>query len=283
MSIQAIYNTINKKAQISLGLKQNVICLTEKPTIYEVILSGLNKTNVFINQACPGLDLSLCLTSDPVNTKTFFDTMLYNRINGLVVFGDHPGQQLKKEDIAIIKHRLARCHNITHSESIKNSWPIDMDVYSVGIPSVSVTSNSRKSLVVMSSHNINQAKIIHKQILEVIPDAGLLIDFNTSLDNLTAIVCDYKVCLNLDNYINVIFAMACGCSVVSRHNYGYNNVLTFRDSPSLNQSISDSLKYFDLEKNLRHAEQLVLRYDIETFEQTFADMISKLSQEPFLL
>lgn len=283
MTTAAVYNTINGVAATTMGHKPNILSISNRLNVFDFIISTqLEKVNVLRNSACQGVCLSLCVCSDPVATDTFVSNVRDNRINGVVFFHDYPQTTLKKEDLAIINHKLKDFHKITYNVNIQNSWPIEMSLSNPGLPNIEIYKNKTKSLVIMSSHHINQAKIMHKQILDVMPDAGLLINYE-SLESVSDVLNEYKVCISLDNYINTIFAVACGCSVISRYNYGHSNILTFNDSDSLNNCISQSFKSFDIDTNIHNAKELVSKYDINKFDSLFMQTMTDIIRKPFLL
>jgi hypothetical protein len=190
---------------------------------------------------------------------------------------------LKKEDLIILQNALRGTRKITFSNFIKQSWPLDLSIINPGIPKYPINiHDNKKSIVLLSNHNKRQCKIIHQQMLAILPDAGIITEFD-SLDRVADTLSMYRVALVFDGYINVLFAAACGCSIIANNDYGHDYIMTFRDSDSLNHSIKQSLKNYDYQRNMDIRLNILDTYDFDVFDKEISNVFVKQAEEPFII
>lgn len=282
MHSSTTFNIINTSAKIAHKYKLNVAYDTEEYTILDLIVSRLEHTNIYDKNCDISTDWSLCVSTNYLDRNSIRNIMFKEYVNGLMMIDHLPMSYLKKEDFIIINNVLQGVKKLCFNNHIQQSWPLALDMIPIGIPEYSINPDTRKSIILLSNKNKRQCRIIHQQMLEILPDAGIMTEF-ADLDSVAENLNMYKVALIFDGYTNVVFATSCGCSIISNNNYGYDHIMTFKDSNSLNHSIQQSLKHYDYQYNLDLRQQILESYRFDVFDKQISEIFIQQAKEPFVV
>jgi hypothetical protein len=281
MQHSATANIINTAAKIKHNHGLNIIS-NSNSSIIDLILYKIKKANILHSSCGVSTDWSLCVSTNYLDHQSIKTIMFQEYINGLVFIDNLPATYLKKEDLIILNNSLKNITKICFNESVAKAWPIKIDTMKIGIPEYPINEQNRKSIVLVSNQNIRQCRIIHQQILDILPDAGIITEFN-NLDSIADNLNQYKVALIFDGYVNTLFASVCGCSIISNHTYDHDHILTFKDSNSLNDSIQKSIKNYDKKRNLDIRNRLLQSHSFEVFDGAISEIFIKQAGEPFTI
>ena len=207
-------------------------------------------------------------------------------VKNIIPFADLPFRALKKEDFLILNQKLSSSKKICFNDLVYRIWSqyFEIDQIKPGVPDFQLNdSKDRKSIIVISNSNKKQAKTIHEQISKVIDDVGLISSFNKiSLEEAMIVLNQYKVAIVLDNSISCFMAMSAGCGVVCPIPF-YEEVLTYKNSKELNESISLADQLFDSGKTLLLAKKMKEDNSFKNFDRELYNCIINITKEPFLL
>jgi len=207
-------------------------------------------------------------------------------VKNIIPFADLPFRALKKEDFLILNQNLLSSKKICFNDLVYKIWSqyFQIDQIKPGVPDFQLNdSKERKSIIVVSTSNKKQAKTMHEQISKVVDNVGLISNFNKiSSEETITILGQYKVAIVLDNSISCFMAMSAGCGVVCPIPF-YEEVLTYKNSKELNESISLADQLFDSGKTLLLAKKMKEDNSFKNFDRELYNCIINITKEPFLL
>jgi hypothetical protein len=207
-------------------------------------------------------------------------------IKNVIPFVDPPYRALKKEDFLILNQNLRLSKKICFNDFMHKVWNkyFEVDLIQPAVPDIELNdTEDRKSIIVISTSNKKQARLMHSQILKVINDVGLLVSFdNLSLEYIASILNQYKVAIVLDNSISCFLAKSSGCSVVCPIPF-YEDVIAYSNSQELNRAIAEADKIFDSKRSIESAKKMKEDNSFENFDNELYNYIINITKEPFLL
>jgi len=207
-------------------------------------------------------------------------------VKNIIPFVDPPFRALKKEDFIILSQNLLSSKKICFNDFVYKIWNqyFEIDQIKPGVPDFQFNdSKDRKSIIIISTSNKKQAKVIHEQISQTVDDAGLISSFNKiSLEEAMITLSQYRIAIVLDNSISCFMAMSAGCGVVCPIPF-YDEVLTYKNSKELNESIVSADEFFNSGKTLLLAKKMKEDNSFKKFDSELYNHIINITKEPFLL
>jgi len=207
-------------------------------------------------------------------------------VKNIIPFVDPPFRALKKEDFLILNQNLSSSKKICFNDLIYKIWSkyFEIDQIKPGVPDFEFNdSKDRKSIIIISTSNKKQAKVIHEQLSKIMDDVGLISSFNKiSSEEAMITLSQYRVAIVLDNSMSCFMAMSAGCGVVCPIPF-YEEVLTYKNSKELNESISSADQFFDSGETLLLAKKMKEDNGFERFDRELHNRIINITKEPFLL
>lgn len=266
-------NYVNSINAVKKDLPLNVLYYDTK-SLFDKIINYLDWMNPLyqdsINQY--PIPYSTIMRSDTID---FFRKNQYiNEYGYLFLFHHQSYGFLKKEDISILATNINRYNKISFSsDTIK--WNLSK-IYHMkyGVPELDYEyRGNKKSIIVLNFNNNQQSHILYSILRQHFPDIGLITNNQLSLKNIYENISEYKICIDLDNYYNLLV----GCSVGA---YGITNTPS-QDNTCI-FSITDASAVIELAKTLMnktHNDHQELRYntkqnyDFKEFSRLFKTYI----------
>jgi hypothetical protein len=192
-----------------------------------------------------------------------------------------PSQLFKKEDINIIKNKL-NSQSFLSFYPDKSCWPMNKIKWlNYGIPNTNnIKQDKKKDILVINTKKQKQAYILYQYLKNDFPQTEMLESCSMVFEDITKILSQYKICIDLDSYFNAVLANACGAygltfldtfddAIYSTKNYGQ----IFEIIPSLLQKNTDT--YANI------SDQALKKYDWNTFENNIKEHFNSVLLEDF--
>lgn len=291
MSYSTITNNILKPF-VSLSSDNPVVhVLYEKSgSILDQAISYCdNISTIFNQQNIDFLSNDIYFTTNPIAYSSYVGHIKQKHMHDLVYFLHKSPNDIKKEDKFLVQDKLSKSKKIVKDNAIKNDWHIkdNASVLDIGIPIVNSNNVRNKSLMVLNTHNNRTIDAIYKDLKQYLPDAGILSNItNLSYPEISSILQEYCICLELQDNYNIGVAVANGCRVITNRNSEFNDyvfISEFNDINLLKEDIKNQLKNFENYDNKNAIKDIDIKYNFDTFNKKIYAMILDIMREPVLL
>lgn len=136
--------------------------------------------------------------------------------------------RLKKEDLAILNHKLSKTTKVFFDDGCSNSWNQNNSItINYGIPSNifnnTINYGDRKSVLIYSDTNQMLTQQVHSYLSNNDIDCNILSYSDLSIKDINKKLNNYKLILNLSSdKLLTLCGIACGCQVVTTDQSGTN-------------------------------------------------------------
>lgn len=187
--------------------------------------------------------------------------------NYILSIHSDPSMILKKEDLMIIKKNLNIYSFLCFSEN-QNSWPMEKIKYiKYGIPEIYSDieiSKKRKDILVINLKKQKQTSILYQYLKENFSSTDMLLENISNISELQKKLSEYKICIDIDNYYNLIFANSCGCTGITALRSNDRHIIKINSSNEILNMIPNLLNahidYDEVSKNV------ITKYDWKKFD-----------------
>lgn len=247
-------------------------------------------------------DVLTAISLSNKNTR-FFQSLLYSGIwiNDIIKFSQNipyyadffaplilsihsaPSSLFKKEDIDILKNRL-NTYNFLCFDEKKSMWPMDNITYiKYGVPNITnLEINKTKDILLINTRKQKQSYILYQYLKNEFPNIDMLDKALGDIEGLSKLLSQYKICIDIDNYYNLIMANACGSYGIGA-NVSYDryikNVSDYKDILKIVPQL--------LESNQNESEQIrvetIKKYDWNEFVNNLSIHIKNIIFKDFVV
>jgi hypothetical protein len=137
-----------------------------------------------------------------------------------------------------------------------------------GFPEIDINQNQRKSVLVINTKNNPRITAIYSKIKEFHEDAKIITSFSDmSLIEALDIFNEYSIVLAIDNHVDILFALSCGCSCVTNleiDNTGITKVVNFQNIISI---VNQAVATYGITDRAKIAKDIQKQYPIEKFKE----------------
>ena len=215
-------------------------------------------------------------------------------IKDLIFFHEIPNPQFKKEDKMILRNGLNSCNKIVFHEQIAKAWGLSEDqntnIIDYGIPIMQTEKTSpkksRKSVIILNFKHGQIARDLHNYIKQANDDSVCIESMPSSLQQFANIVSEYRVCIDINDYINVLFSASCGVIAIGADSFDPNidSSMKMTDYSNIHKVISDIMsipeeKYHELIK--KNSDYIHSKYSMINFTNKMMSLMSSIKSEPF--
>jgi hypothetical protein len=222
------------------------------------------------------------------STNKIFDTM---HLNSMIFTHSLKPSQIKKEDIALLNSNLQKNIKVFFTESAADSWRLDNRViYNYGIPVdkfYNTKQNRENKVLILNYNNFSNIETL-RQFLNskgIHTDIVTQLNFDTSM--LNELFNQYQICIDLNefNIINLLTALASGCSVVTYATPMMVN--SYGDVPNLYmaKTVEDLVSSIQYAMNTPHidcSEYLAKNYPFDVFKNNITSLVERLNNEVYI-
>jgi hypothetical protein len=282
------YNVLQKIVGDSIN-----IIYDSNNTIFDKLLAYTD-LGIYSKKSISSYDIPAdCYVSNDIldhsNTKNSLCNPLH--LSDLVIFHELPSNRFKKEDYIILKGLLKNTHKVFMHDSLVTGWGmVDHLSYKIdyGLPILDhTTQHKRSSVIILNSKQTNNVKSLYEYIKNVFPDAEMLTNMSDmSMQQIANKISSYKVCIELDYMINMLFASACGCYTITNMTDTFNQNLIgsfgITDFTNISNMISTILNSYQLENFANNFEYIKRNHSFETFKSNIELLMSTIKKEPFV-
>jgi hypothetical protein len=245
------------------------------------------------------------LTSHSLNNRNtfFFENLLYNGlwINDIIKFSQNiphyaefftpfiltihspPSPLFKKEDMDILKNRLNPYYFLCFDEK-SAAWPMDNIKYMrYGVPNIkNVEINKIKDILLINTRKQKQSYILYQYLKNEFPNADMLDSISGDMDGLSKLLSQYKVCIDIDNYYNLIVANSCGSYGIAANISYDSDILQVSDYKNMIKIIPKLLESNQTEHH-RIKSETIKKYDWNNFISSLSIHINNTTFKDFIV
>jgi hypothetical protein len=287
----------NSILNIAYGTLNNRINILYSPSsmLFDNILNDIDDINLFLDGDEVSSYYYDCYFSNNFLNHTNHTKKLSNQahLKDIIAFHSPPPPSFKKEDLVLLQNNTRNIHKIFFGEEVIRSWRYPKDnkttVMNYGIPVTEPSITRHKNVLIFNLENNPQIDSLYKSVSANIPNTDILktINSNISIDNIGKFISEYKVCIDLGNIVNSLFAMSCGVECISPITNDKDNPLmhSIRDFNNILNMITDILSKNISNQVRNEGSGLVYeKYNYSTFKNNMVEYMTNLkNNEIFLL
>ncbi len=194
-----------------------------------------------------------------------------------------PSPLLKREDINILKNRL-HSYKILSFDQNKQSWPIDnISHISYGVPDLGdLDITKSKDILVINTKRQKQSHILYQYLKKAFPNTDMLELQSYDIENISKVLSQYKVCIDIENYYNLILANACGAYGITASDSFDDTIIKAKDYDDIVRVLPNLLLLGNRDAEAIRKNTLN-KYDWNKFNQNINSYIKHIIAKDFTL
>jgi hypothetical protein len=261
------------------------ILYTYTETLFDKAMEDIPDAIMINNQVFLNIALSygLCIINDPLDFAQNIGA--YNNLfaNKVLFFHDGPQPSLKKEDLFLLKASLQKFPSFYFGLNHEQWMNSNIQSLRYGIKNINIDINKEKDILILSTKNHKQTKLIYDNLKQTYPNTDLLtIDNNKSYEDMMKIISKYKVCIDLASYYNVLCGVSVGCyGITTKKSYKDDYIYQISDYQQLmgivNEVLSSPIDIDGMRKYIKD------KYSYESFIENISNIITNYSAKAVLL
>lgn len=269
--------------------KQNYnknILYTYTDTLFDKSMENIPNTIMINNQVFLNVPLpyALCIINDPLD---FAQNMhVYSNLfaNKILFFHDGPPPSLKKEDLFLLKASLQKFPSFYFGLDPEAWMNSNISALKYGIKNIDIDINKEKDIVILSTKNNKQTTLIYDNLKSSYPKTDLLtIDNSQSYDDIIKNISQYKICIDLGSYYNVLCGVSVGCyGITSKKSYQDDYIYHISDYQQLTNIINEILSISTTNVNMMK-QYITNKYCYDSFIKNINAIITNYSEKAVLL
>lgn len=285
MSINYQIHNIFHTMHCRKGFNLNIL-YTYSGNLFDKIIQNIPNTTFINNQVFLTAPISygLCIINNPLDFAQNLDAYSQLYANKILLFHDDPPVSLKKEDLFLLRSSLSKFSSIgfssnAHLWSNENIKQIDY-----GIKPYEEIIVKEKDIILLANADNKQMKLLYDNLKQIYKNTDLLeIKQNTSYEDSMKIISQYKICIDLSSYYNILCGVSVGCyGITSRRTRTDKYVYQISDYQELVGIIKNILSqpHADIQ-NMK--EYILDKYKYNNFIDTLQNEIINNSMRPIVL
>lgn len=291
----SITNSILNIAYGTLNKRINIL-YSPSSMLFDNIINDIEDINLFFDGDEVSDYYYDCYFSNNFLAHTNNTKKLSNQahLKDIIAFHQPPPRGFKKEDLILLQNNTKHIRKIFFGEDIIQSWGYPKDdkttVMNYGIPVTEPSATRNKNVLIFNLENNPQIDTLHRTISSNIPDTDIIKTISPSkisINNLGKFLSEYKVCIDLGNAINTIFAMSCGVECISPIMNDKNNPLmhNISDFNNIVYTLTNILSKNTNDQIRREGSELIYsKYNYSTFKNNMVEYMTNVkNNEIFLL
>lgn len=276
-----ILHTMYAQRQYNLN-----VLYTSTDSLFDKIMEDVSNINLINNQVFLNFALSygLCIINDPLDFAQNLNTYSGLYANKILLLHNDPAVSLKKEDLFLLRSSLSKfpCFCFTPNYELwsnPNIVPL-----SYGVKEYLSPISKTKDIVLISHKEHRQTKLIFDNLKQTYPTAELLdIDYSRPYDDILQTISEYKICIDLVSYYNVLCGVSVGCyGITGKRQYSDKYIDQISNYQELIAIINDKLSANVT--NIEHMQQYIKqKYSQESFLISMKNTITNHSTRAVVL
>jgi hypothetical protein len=205
-------------------------------------------------------------------------------IKDMLIITEPPLKLLKKEDMMLLAERLQNCKKICIGQDTYSQWPSDlikMSMIEPGVIDLDFNADQKRKQLIILSDGSQSSQRISMFLYQKYKDVKIVTSYNDHI-KLMETMNEYKVCLNLNTYLDSLFAVHAGCITISKDK-SIDQVQTYDTVEDLLESIDKYIKIFDIKQQQEDSDSIKSKYSYDHFEKTLCKSIVEYIREPFVV
>lgn len=282
MTNKQIFNIF---AKISSFNKQSKMNFAYEPEIslFDKVMNDFNEINLINKELAelPGISVNGLLINNPVDFAQKMQSYTnFSLVPRTLFYHFLPPPFFKKEDINILSENISSCRKISFINH-NNAWLVpDMISMDYGVPA-DILSNilgryKSKDILILNLNKNNQSDIIHKQLEVTYPTLSVdcLKEYSLNLKDIVDIIAEYKIVIDINSTYNQLIALCCGCVVISGNASLQNKyMIHVSHSKEIVQTIPSVLNDYNKETLTKNSEDLLEKYNLNKFYQHLSKIL----------
>lgn len=289
MITQPILNVIDTAFRVSKNLKYNIL-LNMQDCIFRSVLQNIEDINFMlvddshINDICSVFNWNGVATSSYIGHSQQQYIYQNYHIKDMLIITEPPLKLLKKEDMMLLAERLHNCKKICIGQDIHSQWPLDlmkMSMIEPGVVDIDFNADQKRKELIILSDGSQSSQRISMYLYQKYKDVKIVNSYNDHI-KLMETMNEYKVCLNLNTYLDSLFAVHAGCITISKDK-SIDQVRTYDTVEDLLEGLDKYIKNFDIKQQQHDSEDISNKYSYDNFEKTLCKSIVEYIREPFIV
>ena len=293
MRYSTITNNIIKSAKISSNKEEtlNILYNSYSP-VFDSILKECQSFNL-IDDTLSDKDkelfsYNLYWCNNPLNYLDRRDHIKFQHLKDIAFFHEFPESNIKKEDKFLLQNSLENCIKVCPNTDIQKSWGLN-SAYEIqyGLPEANLSKGKdirpRKSVILIDHNDSHQVKLLARYLQQQFPDCLIFKPNNSSWQDISSTLNEYKICIVFNSYIDILAALSCSCQVISPLSLDEQYVATTTDFSNIIETVMSLIGSYNISDATDHSVMIQNKYSFVGFQQKLQGLLRQISKEPFIL
>lgn len=217
----------------------------------------------------------ITIINDPI--KIIENNNLYNNYsNKILFFHEDISSHFKKEDIYLINNNISRYKKYSFIPNIANKFS-DVEIIKYGFEqnAQNMHKDRTNDVIILYSNNSRQAETLQHFIKSKYSNVGMLNTKEiTDKSTIVSLLNTYKVCIDINNYYNVLLSVSCGCYGLGAGFPENNNFIHNIEDFNLINDIINKLLHEYNDSYINETQKYIIdNYSYETFKLNIKNII----------
>jgi len=191
-----------------------------------------------------------------------------------------PSSLFKREDLMILKKNINQYPFVCFGE-FKNTWPMENITYiPYGVKNPGASYTKSKDILVINQKKQKQTDILYQYLKQQYALTDILHSAPSDINEVHNILSQYKVCIDIDNYYNLLVANACGCIGITALQSNDADIISVNNSNKIFHIINNLIIENDYNKI---SNQTIEKYSWEMFCSNMRDYGNKVLNKEFII
>ena len=142
--------------------------------------------------------------------------------------------------------------------------------------------NKKKNILIINTKRQKQSYIVYQYLKNTYPDTDMVESVSYDIEHICKLLSQYKVCIDIDNYYNVLLANACGAYGITAAQTFDKNIIKVLNYEEIIGIIPELLSANTKEAN-NIREDVIKKYDWDTFGVNIQNHIKNIITKDFIV
>jgi hypothetical protein len=202
--------------------------------------------------------------------------------NFILAIHSAPPSVFKREDLIIIKRNINQYKFLSFYEDTDDWSMDDIEKIRYGVPPCDSENFDKreKDILIINFKKQKQSDILYQYIKQTFPLTDIIHDFSLDIDAIHKQIAKYKICIDIDNYYNLLIANSCGCFGITSLKSHDENIISVQNSNEIFNTIPKLLKNIS-HKNI--SDTTIQKYDWSTFCEKINNYSKQIFNQGFMI
>ena len=240
-------------------------------SVFDILMSevnGLSLINTSKNHALlENIDYHCVISNDPLELSEIIGSADSLHMKTILLMHNSLPAFIKKEDKFLLSEAFKRTSICCMTENArKDSLSANSQYLSYGLPVQSINKGERQSILVLNPKHNSKISDAYNRLKDKYPDAKMITSFlKYSCSDIIDIFNQYSMVLAIDNYIDAMFAISCGCLCLTNVMINIQGIIPVSNFNNITEIIDSHIKKYNADDQQDIASYIQNQYNMDIF------------------